>query len=116
MLHKPFNSKDVLIIHFFQASILPSSLRSFHPFVLVENSLCGKELNLVRPPNSSDDILLSLLSLSFYYDHTQKTRMIIAVKYPALQDFLLSSLFPHTKDQFNFRNYCSSKNNLPMKY
>ena len=56
-----------MIIHFFNASTPPSSCYFIQPFlqiVLVENSLCGKELNHFFPPNSSDDLCLLL---SFFY-------------------------------------------------
>ena len=56
-----------MIIHFSEASILPSVRSSFHPFLeifLVLNLLCGMELNEFCPPNSSDDLfLLSCLFL-----------------------------------------------------
>ena len=63
-----FGIHGVMIKNVFKASIPPSSLYSINLFLqikLVENIQRGKELNLFRPPNSSDD-----LSLSFFYDKT----------------------------------------------
>ena len=57
-----------MIIHFSKASDPPSCPYSIHIFlqkILVENSLCSKELNQFSPPNSSDD--LCLLTLSVFY-------------------------------------------------
>ena len=56
-------------VHFYQnprswtsvVTIPPSNLYSIHPFlqiIPVENSSCGQELNLFRPPNSSDNLSL----------------------------------------------------------
>ena len=89
MTHYPFSSNDDLkksfleyinfgmvvvwcgvnqmIIHFSAASILPWVRSSFHPFlqiILVLNLKCGMELSEFRPPNSSYDLLPSLLSVS----------------------------------------------------
>ena len=73
MPHQPLKSKDDLkkkiIIHFSEASIVPSisscsSFHTFHQIKLVLNLQCGKELNECSPPNISDDFCLSLLSVS----------------------------------------------------
>ena len=49
------------IIHFYEASILPSVCSSVHhflQFILVLNLYCGRDLNEFLPPNSSDDLCL----------------------------------------------------------
>ena len=49
------------IIHFYEASILPSVCSSVHHFlqiILVLNLYCGRDLNEFLPPNSSDDLCL----------------------------------------------------------
>ena len=56
-----------IIIHFSEASIVPIVHSSIHPFlqiILVLNLKCGMELSEFRPPNSSYDLLPSLLSVS----------------------------------------------------
>ena len=45
----------------------PGAIHPFLYIILVQNSQRGKELNLFRPPNSSDDLLPSLLYKSLLY-------------------------------------------------